>query len=90
MQKNMQIYADEVLELVEKIEQICDRSGIPMVMAFCLDLIEKDNGKMQMTIAGTSNLKDGKVSPDPMLLAADILQIPGFDFSLSKLNTVQQ
>lgn len=84
----MQIYADEVLELVEKIEQICDRSGIPMVMAFCLDLIEKDNGKMQMTIAGTSNLSDEKTSPDPMLLAASILQIPGFDFTPSRFNVV--
>lgn len=84
MLEKMQIYGEEVLELVEKIEMICDRSGIPMVMAFCLDLIAKGDGKMQMTIAGVTNLKS-EASPDPMLLAANIMQVPGFEFTESDL-----
>lgn len=49
-----------------------------MMMAFCLDRADLGGGKMQMTIAGSANLSDETESPQPMVMAATMLRIPGF------------
>jgi hypothetical protein len=52
-----------------------------MAMAFCLDHTDLGDGKRQMTIAGEANLSGEIDPPQPMVLAASMLQIPGFKVS---------
>lgn len=50
-----------------------------MLMAFCLERIDKGDGKMQMVIAGDTNLVAELEPPQPMVFAASMLRIPGFE-----------
>lgn len=59
-----------------------------MMMAFCLDQSQNKNGTMQMTITGSSNLEKKLEAPQPMILAATMLRIPGFDF-MQRINSEQ-
>lgn len=54
-----------------------------MVLAFCLEHELRDDGKYQMTLAGSVNL-DGIDSPQAMLIAASILRVPGFEGELEQ------
>lgn len=75
-------YAMQILPMVEKITQLCEANQLPMLMAFCLDQAEAANGKLEMTLAGSHNLERGLQPPQPMLLAATILRVPGFGISV--------
>jgi hypothetical protein len=50
-----------------------------MLMAFCLEKIDKGEGKMQMVVAGDTNLSLDLEPPQPMVFAASMLRIPGFE-----------
>ena len=81
MQAKIKTYADSIHPLVEKITRLCQEHDLPMLMAFCLDRVEKEEGKMQMTVAGSTYLPDDPEAPQPMIFAASMLQIPGFKMS---------
>jgi hypothetical protein len=49
-----------------------------MVMAFCLDRKDIGHGKRQMTVAGSAYLEVSEEPPQPMILAATMLRVPGF------------
>lgn len=49
-----------------------------MIMAFCLQQKNKGNEQIEMMIAGNSHIV-AKKAPQPMILAATMLRIPGFD-----------
>lgn len=78
MQPKMNVYAEVIAPLVERIARLCQDHDLPMMMAFCLDKEDIGGGRMQMTIAGSSNLGYEIEPPEPMLFAADLLRIPGF------------
>jgi hypothetical protein len=50
-----------------------------MVMAFCLENVKRENGKYEMTLAGSVNLDDQCEPPKTLLLAAGVMKVPGFD-----------
>jgi hypothetical protein len=61
-----------------------------MVMAFCLEHEHRLDGKVEMTLAGSVNLEPDLAPPQPMLIAACILKIPGFDVDVSEFLDVVQ
>lgn len=71
-------YAVQILPMVQKITALCEANQLPMLMAFCLDQGKKENGKLEMTLAGSHNLESSVQPPQPMLIAATILRVPGF------------
>ncbi len=79
MQSTMNIYADQIHPLVEKITRLARENDIPMLMAFCLERMEKGEGIMQMSVAGATNLGQELEPPQPMLFAASMLRIPDFN-----------
>lgn len=64
---------------MEKVARLCRENDIPAMMAFCLERIDKGDGKMQMVVAGNANLGLELDPPDPMVFAASMLRIPGFE-----------
>jgi hypothetical protein len=75
--------------MVEKITRICESYDIPMMMAFCLNNKDLGDGRMQMTVAGTTHLNGDDSPPEPMVIAASMLRIPGFseiDFDLEEVD----
>lgn len=74
----MNIYAEQIHGLVEKITRLCHEHDVAMLMAFCLDKEEIGEGRMQMTVAGSTNLGYEIDPPEPMTFAANLLRIPGF------------
>src|SRR6267154_2614582 len=52
---------------------------IPMLIAICLERKDLGQGNMEMLIAGSSFLTESVKPPQPMLAAASILGIPGFE-----------
>lgn len=78
MQIKTEIYAEQLQSMVERITRICEQYEIPMMMAFCLDSNDLGDGRKQMTVAGTTHLNRADSPPEPMLLAASLLRIPGF------------
>lgn len=78
MQTKAEIYAEHLQTMVDKITRICESYEIPMMMAFCLDSEDLGDGRMQMTVAGTTHLNRKDYPPEPMLIAASLLRIPGF------------
>lgn len=50
-----------------------------MLMAFCLDRKDVGKGKKEMTVAGSAHLEPKELPPQPMVLAATMLRVPGFD-----------
>lgn len=78
MQEKSDFYSMEILPMVERITRLCEANSLPMLMAFCLDQETKENGKLEMTLAGSHNLERAIMPPQPMLLAATILRVPGF------------
>lgn len=90
MQNKAEVYAEHLQTMVDKITRICESYGIPMMMAFCLDANDLGDGRMEMTVAGTTHLNRNDSPPEPMLLAASLLRIPGFrqidmDFDLDEV-----
>jgi len=91
MQTKAEIYAENLQSMVEKITRICESYDIAMMMAFCLDSTDLGDGRMQMTVAGTTHLNRVESPPEPMLLAASLLRIPGFrqvdvDFEMDEVD----
>ena len=89
MQIKAEIYGEHLQSMVEKISRICESYDIPMMMAFCLDNTDLCDGRMQMTVAGTTHLNRDDSPPEPMVIAASMLRIPGFsemDFDLEEVD----
>lgn len=79
MQTKEDIYAELIEPLVRKIGDICEENDIPALVAICLDSQRLEKGNMEMTMAGFVHLEPHMEVPQPMMLAATILRIPGFD-----------
>lgn len=80
MQTKAEIYAEKIQPLVKLINEICEQESLPMLMAFCLDYRELPDDKREMVLAGASCLsKSDSIVPQPMILAATMLRIPGFE-----------
>ena len=79
MQSKMNVYAEQIHGLVEKVTRLCRENDIPMLMGFCLERIDKGDGRIQMVIAGDTNLTAELEPPSPMVFAASMLRIPGFE-----------
>lgn len=79
MQEKTEIYAAQMLPLINQLTQLCEKIGIPMLMSFCLNHCSHQDGKLEMTIAGSFNLASYLEPPKAMLLAATMLRIPGFE-----------
>ncbi|MES2729939.1 MAG: hypothetical protein V4621_07595 [Pseudomonadota bacterium] len=78
MEKKTEIYAEHVQPMIERLTRICEAYGLPMLVAVCLENKEVGDDKMEMTIAGSSNLDQEIMPPEPMVLAATLIRIPGF------------
>lgn len=80
MPNKNQIYAQQIEPLVQKITAICIENGLPMLISVCVELEKSDDGTYDMTIAGSTHLSGHDIDPPgPMLLAATILRVPGFE-----------
>lgn len=80
MHKN-DVYKQLIAPLVEEISKTCADNSIPMMMAFCMQLEDgQDEETKIMTLAGMTYLEDHLDPPYPMLAAAAMLRIPGFDY----------
>lgn len=51
--------------------------SLPLLVGVCIDRREVD-GQTEVCIAGCNNLHDAENVPSIMLIAAAVLQIPGF------------
>lgn len=73
-------YKTIIAPLVEEISNACADNSIPMIMAFCLELEDGETEETKvMTLAGMTYLSNGVEPPYPMLAAAAMLKIPGFE-----------
>lgn len=79
MQTKADFYGHQVEPMMDKIYEICRENGIPMIAVFCLDQGKSDEGMLTMSIGGAHNLSEESNPPYPFLVAAKILQVPGFD-----------
>ncbi len=82
MEDKTELYANQIHPLVEQIAALCKVNKLPMVMAFCLDRQDAGLGKRQMTVAGITHLERDEEPPQPMVLAATIMRVPGFNVGL--------
>lgn len=78
MEKKTEIYAEQIQPMIDRLTRICEAYGLPMLVAVCLENKEVGDDKMEMTIAGSSNLDQGIMPPEPMVLAATLMRVPGF------------
>ena len=79
MDDKTELYAGQIHPLVEQITDLCRLNNLPMLMAFCLDRKDVGDGKNEMVVAGNVHLEPHERPPQPMVLAATMLRIPGFD-----------
>ena len=78
MQNKEEVYSRTIEPLVQQIHNFCEENKIPMLMVFCFEHEETDHDTVKMSLAGSHNL-DPKIKPPvPLLLAAGMLQVPGF------------
>lgn len=79
MQTKAEIYAEKIQPMVQLINEICQRESVPMLMVFCLDYKDVPEDKKEMVLAGAAHLsKNESIVPQPMILAATMLRVPGF------------
>jgi len=79
MKTKIEIYKNDIEPLVDIINEVCSKNNLPMLIAICLERKDLGQGNMEMLIAGSSFLTESVKPPQPMLAAASILGIPGFE-----------
>ncbi len=79
MQTKADIYANKMEAAVQMIKEVCIANDMPALVIICLGAGKRADGMNEMILTGIHNLEDD--SPEPLLLAASVLGIPGFDLA---------
>jgi hypothetical protein len=78
MQSKEDIYAEQIHPIVVRLADLCQKYEFPMLTAVCLDRREVD-GQAEVHMAGGTNLHSAEDVPSIMMIAATVLQLPGFE-----------
>jgi len=64
--------------MMRRIHELCKENDMPMLSVFCLEYVDIEGDKKEMSIAGCAHFPEGDAVPQPMRLSALIMRLPGY------------